>query len=197
MSPNKSTLLENCITDWPLAAKSVVRIAASIFRGLILVVSATLCVWNVGVAEETSERESQIVAAYLYHFTKFTEWPTVSPVFHYCIYEDADFTSLLRNVYRDKTIGEASIEVRNINTQAKLDDCQLIYFSQAAPADFLEKVSKHAILSIGTQKDFTKLGGIIFLFEEDQKIRFYVDNVAATHAELKISSQLLKLSKEP
>jgi len=62
---------------------------------------------------------------------------------------------------------------------------------------FLQKISKYAILSIGSQKDFTQLGGIIYLFAEDQKLRFYINNTAATGSGLKISSQLLKLSREP
>lgn len=167
-------------------------------RRLILVTLALLFAWNTtSVAEEPPERASQIIAAYLYHFTKFTEWPTVSPVFHYCVYEDANFADLLQQTYSGKTIGEASIDVKNISSQAKLDDCQLIYFPQPGPADFLRKASQYAILSVGNQKDFTELGGIIYLFEENQKIRFYVNNAAAVNAGLKISSQLLRLSKEP
>lgn len=170
---------------------------ALLCRNLILLVSTVLCLWHSSAAKESPDRELQIKVAYLYHFTKFTEWPSVSPVFHYCVYEDADFTNLLRQSYSNKTIGEASIEVKNINTQTKLDDCQLIYFSQAAPAGFLEKIGKLAILSVGTQQDFTELGGIIYLFEEDQKLRFFVNNTAASKAGLNISSQLFKLSKEP
>ncbi|MGZ5026906.1 MAG: YfiR family protein [Methylobacter sp.] len=166
-------------------------------RGLIFLSLALLSVCNTGIAEEALERESQITAAYLYHFTKFTEWPAVSPVFHYCVYDDAGFTNLLQQTYHGKTIGDAGIDVKNINSQSKLDDCQLIYFPDPGPADFLKKVSKYPILSVGSQKDFTELGGVIYLFEEDQKIRFYVNNAAAINAGLKISSQLLKLSKEP
>lgn len=158
---------------------------------------ALLSASDISVAEEAPVQESQITVAYLYHFTKFTEWPTVSPIFHYCVYEDANFADLLRQTYSGKTIGQASIAVKNISSQADLDNCQLIYFSQPGPADFLKKVSRHAILSVGIQKDFTELDGIIYLFEENQKIRFYVNNVAAANAGLKISSQLLRLSKEP
>lgn len=156
-----------------------------------------MCVWHSVVAEESENRESQIATAYLYHFTKFTEWPTVLSVFHYCVYDDANFTDLLRTTYKGKNIGEAAIEVKNINSQTKLEDCQLIYFPNNSPADFLRKVSEHAILSVGIQKDFIENNGVIYLFVEDQKLRFYINNNVAINAGLKISSQLLKLSKEP
>lgn len=175
----------------------MIKHAAMICRNLILVVLAILYPWDCSVAEQPSERELQIKVAYLYHFSKFTEWPSVSPVFHYCVYQDADFTDLLRNSYSNETVVGASIEVNNINAQTTLDGCQLIYFPQAVSADFLKKIGKLAILSVGTQQDFTESGGIIYLFEEDQKLRFFVNNAAATNAGLKISSQLLKLSKEP
>jgi|GEM_PF-1091299 len=197
MSSNKLTLLQNYVTDIVASAQSVIKFAAMICRSLMLAALALLCTWNPSVAEESSERKSQIIAAYLFHFTKFTGWPTVTPVFHYCVYEDADFTGLMKKAYSDKTVGEASIDIKNINAQSKWDDCQLIYFSQAAQKEFVEKISKYAILSVGAQNDFIQLDGIIYLFEEEQKIRFYINNVAATNAGLKISSQLLQLSKEP
>ncbi|TRW94897.1 YfiR family protein [Candidatus Methylobacter oryzae] len=164
---------------------------------LILVVWALLFASNSSIASQPSERESQITAAYLYHFTKFTEWPAVATTFHYCVYDDVGFTDLLRQTYQSKTIGEASIEVKNISTQSKLDDCQLIYFPGPGPADFLKKASNFPILSVGIQKDFIELGGIIYLFEENQKLRFYINNAAAANSGLKINSQLLRLSKEP
>lgn len=171
--------------------------AALLCRQLIFVVLAVFCITKPSVAEDLSARESQIRTAYLYHFAKFTEWPSAPSVFHYCVYEDTDFARLLQQSYLDKTIGKASIEVKNINSQSKPDDCQIIYFAQAAPPALLNAIKKQAILSIGTQKDFTELGGIIYLFEDEQKLRFYVNNAAATDAGLKINSQLLQLSKEP
>lgn len=163
----------------------------------LLLALAALCLWKVAVADEASERELQIEAAYLFHFTQFTEWPNAASVIHYCVYEDANFTELLQKTYTNKTIGGISLDVENINAQTPLDNCHIIYFPKTVAADYLEKIHKLAILSVGMQKDFAKSGGIIYLFEEDQKLRFYINNVAATEVGLKISSQLLKLSKEP
>ncbi len=163
----------------------------------LLLVLAALCVWNVTVAEESSERELQIEAAYLFHFTQFTEWPTPPTLIHYCVYDDPNFTDLLQKTYNNKTIGGVQLDVKNINAQTPLDECQIIYFPKTVQTDFLEKLQKHAILTVGQQKDFSKSGGIIYLFEENQKLRFYINNAVATDAGLKISSQLLKLSKEP
>lgn len=183
--------------DLNINCRWVTKFALAACCRLILVAWTLLFASNTSIASQPSERESQITAAYLYHFTKFTEWPTIAPAFHYCVYDDANFTDLLRQTYQGKTIGEASIDVKNISTQSKLDDCQLIYFSQPGAADFLKKVSSYPILSVGAQKDFIELGGIIYLFEENQKLRFYINNAVAVNVGLKINSQLLRLSKEP
>lgn len=173
----------------------LIKHIGAVWRHLMLAVLA-LSTWN-GAVAEPSEREQQITAAYLYHFIQFTEWPQKPAVFHYCVYDNVGFADLLRETYSDKTVGDASIDVNNINDKAKLEDCHLIYFSQIAPAGFLQKISQYAILSVGSQKNFIELGGIIYLFEADQKLRFYINNSAATNTGLAISSQLLKLSREP
>jgi hypothetical protein len=190
MSSSKFTPLRSSVTTFVASGLSAIKFVLTL--GCL-----ALCVLNVAAAEEPSDRELQLEAAYLFHFTQFTEWPSISPVFHYCVYEDASFTELLQKIYNGKTIGEAQIDVKSINAQTQLDDCHLVYFPKTVPSDFLEKTHKYAILSVGMQKDFSKSGGIIYLFEEDQKLRFYIDNKAATDVGLKISSQLLKLSKEP
>lgn len=197
MPSSRPTKLPGLFSYRDANCQPIIKHATLICRNLILIVLTVLCPWNCSVAEELSERELQIKVAYLYHFTKFIEWPSASPVFHYCVYEDADFTNLLQKSYSNKTIGEASIEVKNVSAKTKLDDCQVIYFPHAVSADLLEKISKFPILSIGTQQDFTELGGIIYLFEDDQKLSFFVKNTLATNVGLKINSQLLKLSKEP
>ena len=128
---------------------------------------------NTGSAEEEpSDREQQLTAAYLFHFTQFTEWPTAGSIFHYCIYEDAGFTELLQKAYTGKTIGESQIDVKNINAQHSLDDCQLMYFSKTSPPDFLEKIRKLPILSVGMQKDFSKTGMINSFLKKIKKYVF-------------------------
>lgn len=148
-------------------------------------------------ADESSERENKIKIAYLFHFNQFTEWAIKLPVFNYCVYEDAHFSDLLKQAYLNKKRGDSYIDVRNINAQSNLDNCQLVYFPSDISADLLARIRKKPILSVGTQKNFIEQGGIIYLFEEDQKIRFFINNTVALASGLKINSQLLALSKEP
>ena len=149
------------------------------------------------IADESSEREVKIKIAYLFHFNQFTEWAIKLPVFNYCVYEDTHFTELLKQAYVGKKHGDTDIEVQNITAQSNVDNCQLLYFPNNISTDLLARIRKKPILSVGTQKNFVEQGGIIYLFEEDQKIRFFVNNTIASASVLKINSQLLALSKEP
>ncbi len=148
-------------------------------------------------ADESFEREVKIKIAYLFHFNQFTEWTTKLPVFNYCVYENAHFSELLKQAYQGKKHGDMEIEIRNISAQSNVDNCQLIYFPNDISTDLLAKIRKKPILSVGTQKGFIEQGGIIYLFEENQKIRFFINNTGALAAGLKINSQLLALSKDP
>jgi hypothetical protein len=86
--------------------------------------------------------------------------------------------------------------VQNITDKSNIDNCQLIYFPNKISSDLLTQMRKKPILSVGAQKNVLEQG-IIYLFEDEQKIRFFINNAAALVSGLKISSQLLSLSKEP
>lgn len=118
------------------------------------------------------------------------------PVFTYCVYDDLHFSELLKRAYVGKMLGTSQVEVQSVNAQSNFDNCQLMYFPNNATADLLIKIRKKPILSVVEQKNILEQG-IIYLFEDDQKIRFFINNSSALASGLKISSQLLSLSKDP
>ncbi len=168
-----------------------------ILHGLILFVGMSSYAMAIFAEDESIVRENKIKTAYLFRFSQFTEWAEKSAVFHYCVYDDENFSELLKEAYRYKTLGESLIEVQSINNQSNLNSCQLIFFPRSVSFDLLTKISQKPILTIGMQKNFTQLGGVIYLFDDNQKIHFFIDNNVALRAGLKISSQLLTLSKQP
>ena len=148
-------------------------------------------------SDESSDRENKIKIAYLFHFGQFVEWTIKTPVFTYCIYENLDFSDLLKQAYNAKTLDSLLIEVQNVNATSTMTNCHIVYFPKEVSVHVLSQISNKPILSIGTQKNFNQIGGIIYLFEEEHKIRFSINNANALKLGLKISSQLLSLSKEP
>ncbi len=157
------------------------------------------CIFLIGkpaFADKETERENKIKIAYLFHFSQFTEWSTKPSVFNFCIYDDISFGSLLKQAYVGKKLGETPVNVQNITEKSNVDNCQLIYFPNSVSTELLSHLNKKPILSIGSQKNIVEQG-IIYLFEEEQKVRFFINNSVAIASGLKISSQLLSLSKEP
>ena len=147
-------------------------------------------------ADTEVERTEKIKIAYLFHFSQFTEWATKSSVFTYCVYDDTHFGQLLKQAYAGKMMSGLQISVQTVDAHANFDECQLLYFPNTVPADLLATLRKKPILTVGEQKNILDQG-IIYLFEDNQKIRFFINNSQALLAGLKISSQLLTLSKEP
>lgn len=165
-----------------------------VLRALLVVMSFYMP--PIFAADDSTERENKIKIAYLFHFSQFTEWAIKPPIFNYCVYEDAHFSQLLKQAYAGKTLGASQVDVLNITEKSNVDTCQLVYFPNSISTELLARIHKKPILSVGQQKSILDQG-IVYLFEDDQKIRFFINNGSAIAAGLKISSQLLSLSKEP
>ena len=75
------------------------------------------------------------------------------------------------------------------------EDCHVLFFSSKDRAFIQEKLDmlkNQNILTVGETEGFIEMGGMINFFEEEQHLRFTVNQCAAAAAGLKLSSQLLK-----
>jgi hypothetical protein len=147
--------------------------------------------------------EEQIKAAFIFNLMKFVDWP--SSVF-------ADKNSpMLIGIIGDNPLGgelESSLIGKNINGRKLLlrriawpGDLRgihiiLVSASEARAAqEILASVKGNPVLTIGEMDRFGRQGGIINFFLEEKKVRFEINIDAADKARLKISSQLLTLSR--
>ena len=145
--------------------------------------------------------EYAIKAAYLYNFAKFVEWPPGA-------FADADAPLLIciagANPFGDtltslsgKSVDGHPVEVRPIATAAGLDKCHIVFIGRAERGrlkSLLAKLARLPILTVSDIGDFAREGGMIGLIEADQRIRFDINLTATRQANLKLSSQLLKLA---
>lgn len=144
------------------------------------------------------DRELKIKIAYLYHFAQFTQWAKPLSTLNYCVFHDEVISELLKTTFIGKnSSGTVKLAVHAITEHDDVDSCQIIFFPHAVSKDVLNTTYHKPILTVGVQRDFTQLGGIVYLFEEDQKIRFFINNIDAQESNLKINSQLLTLSRLP
>ncbi len=147
-------------------------------------------------------QEYQLKAAFIYNFAKFIEWPLSSfqdegsPFIVGVLGKDPFGEALA--VIQGKKVGKRDIGVKHFDRLDSLGKCHILYIS-ASEKDRLQKIfkmtEKWKVLTISDFSGFCQAGGNINFFIEEKRVRFEINLDSAQRNGLKISSQLLKLSK--
>jgi hypothetical protein len=168
--------------------------------GLGALLLALLALAPLALAQNQAQ-ERLLKAAYVYNFAKFTQWPTsafpgdTSPL-TLCIVGQDGLAAQLRQLGGRQAKGR-SLEVRQVGGDAIPDDCQMAYLARSASGSqsgLLESIGDRPVLTISQTRRFGISGGIIELYQRNGKIRFSINQAAASRAGLRISSRLLKLA---
>ena len=170
---------------------------------LLVALVAFLTGSQAGAADNVSEREYQIKAAFLYNFTKFASWPTdtfadeQSP-FNFCIIGHDPFGSAIDISTQNKFVKGRPIIIRRVQRIGDVDTCHLLFVSSSENGrllEIIEFVSDLPILTVADGGDFAQRGGSINLVNVSNKIRFEINPNAASRAGLRLSAQLLRLAR--
>lgn len=146
---------------------------------------------------------NELVAAFVYQFTNFVEWPEDA-------FESADSPYIIGVIGNDKVEKGLELAVRRKSVAGRrlliqsfdaaddLSSCQIVFIADSekqSVADIVDRYMDKPILTVGDSDEFTKVGGIIRLYEEANKLRIEINIDAAERANLKISSKLLGLGR--
>lgn len=150
-----------------------------------------------------AQSEDQVKAAFLFNFVRYVEWPEsafASPdaAIRICLIGDGGFAEVLTAAVSGRTLGARAVEVAPLVSIDEAADCHLLFFEEdavARGADVAERVGDRAVFTVSDRAGFAREGGIANFILVDQKIRFEINQNAARHAGLKISSSLLRLAK--
>ena len=87
------------------------------------------------------------------------------------------------------------IEVRKIG-RGQPDACHIVFFS-GADKDVPKSLAAfgRGVLTVGEGDRFLKDGGMIAFLLENRRVRFDINQTAAGHAALRISSKLLNVAR--
>lgn len=150
----------------------------------------------------SSFRKYQIMAAFLYNFAKFVEWPndtftdTSSTITLGVLGEDP-FGVTLESI-RYKTVRGRKLVIKRFDSVRNLEFCHILFISSSEEErlpQILKSLNNLSVLTVGEMDQFTQFGGIIKFIIQKNKIRFEINVDNAERAGLKISSRLLKLAK--
>ena len=176
------------------------HLAACLYCGLAIFIALVLGGPS-GNARAAEFDEYAVKAAYLYNFAKFVEWPSEAfasddaPLW-ICIAGANPFGDAL-TMLSGKRVENHPVEVRHLPTMTGLDRCHIVFIGRIEQGQFktvLAKLARLPVLTVSDIGDFARAGGMIGLVEAGQRIRFDINLTTARQANLKLSSQLLKLA---
>jgi hypothetical protein len=172
--------------------------SASPFHCLATLIAA---VWLLPALAQTSAEESALRAAFVYNFVKFVEWPPevwARPgKLLICVAgaRNALAEEVLKLGAKPAVQGK-EIEVRRIGDRGEIAACHVLVFSEPdVGATWLAALRGLPVLSVGEAGAFVQGGGIIGFFREADRLRFEINTDAMQRAQVKISSQLLRLAR--
>ncbi|MCB1876869.1 MAG: YfiR family protein [Chromatiales bacterium] len=141
------------------------------------------------------------MAAYLYNFGKFVQWPAeafpnANSDLDLCLYGN-DTLGSAADALNGKNAHGHRIRTNRIRRGGNLEQCHIVFVStseQLYVQPLLDLTREIPILTVSEIEDFAEAGGIVGLTFHSNRLKFIVNTGAATRAGLHLSSQLLKLA---
>lgn len=162
---------------------------------------------NAVYAQSSSSKEVEttralvLKAGMINGFIGYTNWPKSVQKSRYIIgvlgENEAFITALERFFNKKPMIGGKDIVVRRLALE-QVSDCHLlvIFGEQNRYAkQVIDELKGKPVLTVSDDESFTRKGGHISFFSENNRLRFEINWQAANRAKLKISSRLLKLAR--
>lgn len=144
--------------------------------------------------------ESQVEAAYLYNFGKFVRWQdqsTNTASIKICVLGKDPFGNVLDSTVAGESIDGRKILVKRIVKIQDAATCNILYISSSEESRLgfiLSSVQHFAPLTVSDIPNFVERGGIIQFVQQQGRIRFEVNLLAAEQSHVSLSSELLKVA---
>jgi len=165
---------------------------------LILFICVTLLSANNFASDGINNTEYNLKAAYLYQFTKFTQWPgrlfinQNSPI-KICILGKNPFGKSLDSFSSRASQGR-NLSITYISSLRSIASCHVVFICRSEDLrlpQILHYIENSPVLSVSDIDNFAQRGGIIGFVPRQRKVGLEI-NVAASHTSgTKISSKLL------
>ncbi len=170
---------------------------------LLIIIELPVTVWAQQPAAVIN-REYQIKAAFLYHFSNYVEWPantftSKDAPFVIGVYGTNPFGAILDEIAHTKKVDGRPIEVHIVTFHRRGEKCQILFIPRSVTLEEQNEVLRATlhfpVLVVGEADDFVQRGGNAQFFIEGNKVRFAFGADAIKRDDLKVSSKLLALAK--
>ncbi len=159
---------------------------------------------SLGAATLNSDaNEYRAKANFLAQFPYFVEWPanasdTTDSSFRFCVYGDFRLGTSLAEALRSITVHGRRMEIQWVRQEKELRGCHLLFVSRSEEkryAQILDGLRGASIFTIGETPAFLEAGGDVYIYPENDVLRFEVNLSAVQRGRLKLSARLLALAR--
>ncbi len=155
-----------------------------------------------GVHGQEVASDAQVKAAFLVNFAKFLEWPPEAfpgrdAPLTLCATGRGPVGAAL-SAYERRVVQSRELRVRRSVTPEDLRGCHMLYVGESEERQMLQILRSAAGLPLVTVSDidgFADAGGTIGLVDAEQRVQFEVNIASAQRANVRVSSQLLRLAR--
>lgn len=169
------------------------------YRALIFFAAAcliALLVWPRAAAAQTSPE--QVKAVFIVKFFDYVTWPDKkspdeSGTARICLLGGNPFGSTLSYLASKKN-GSVKYKVESITSGAEAKNCHVLFSTSGSYGDLKNIAAGSGVLIIGEKSGIHEAGGIVQMYEKDDKIQLSIDLGNARDQGIKISSRLLDIS---
>lgn len=142
--------------------------------------------------------DTAIKAQFLPRFARYVTWPGAAmpkgaDPFVLCVIGDDPFGGQLDDAARSQLVDGRRIVVRRMDSAAGADACQIAFVDGARTTSLLSAIGRKPVLTV-TDASEGDPRGIIHFVVSGGRVRFFIDEAAATQRGLSISSRLLALA---
>lgn len=161
----------------------------------LMLSAAALMLPTLAVAQPT---DIAVEAAFLPRFARYVTWPPAampkgSDPFLLCVIGGDPFGVMLDDAARSQSILGRSIVIKRMDSEVAADSCQIAFVGGGRAGQTLAALSKKPVLTVTDASNGAERGVIHFVVTGG-RVRFFIDQAAATRRGLAISSRLLALA---
>lgn len=169
---------------------------------VILMAIAALFAGAGNLRAQAPSKEYKLKAVFLFNFTQFIEWPAAAytspgaPFIIGIVGEDP-FGNVIEDVVQNERVGSHPLIVQRYHDIKDMRTCHILFVNFKDPEKTRDAIAAAGrnTLTVGEADGFVKMGGMIRLATDNNRIKLMVYPDAAKAAELQISSKLLRVSE--
>lgn len=167
-------------------------------RRLGCVVATAL--WAVATVLAAEVSEDAVKAGFILNFAKFTDWPASAgggDRLLICSLGSGALSGALESL-QGRIVKGRAVRVRGATRPSELHECQILFIAADEEERIewiLQRVASLPVLTVSDAPHFVNAGGMIGLFQENDRLRFDINLAMARQNNLTLSSNLLRLAR--